>query len=109
FERVDRRSRYTAHMNIMCRTDQHDTRDHLRTIAKRRKGCRGGRARINIAGMRRDERFRNVFDGHCDAGEKIRDLLPQTVRGTKIKLARYCRWPDHHGRIRYISLSTNWC
>src|SRR5262249_21352040 len=73
FERVDRRSCYAAQMNIMRRTDEHDTRDHLRTIAKRRKGCRSGRARINIAGMWRDERFRNVFDGYCDAGEKIRD------------------------------------
>jgi hypothetical protein len=59
--------------------------------------------------MRRDERFRDVLDGYRDAGEKIRDLLLQTIRVTKIKLARYCRWPDHHGSIRYISLSTNWC
>jgi hypothetical protein len=63
--------------------------------------------------MRRDERFRNVFDGHCDVGEKIADLLPQTIRITRIKLACYCRWPDYHGsntlHLARISLTTHWC
>jgi|SRR6516164_8016743 hypothetical protein len=87
---------YAAHMNIVRRTDEHDARDRLYTTAKRRKCCRSGRARINIAGMWRDERFRNVFDWHCGAGEEFRDLLPQMIRVVGIKLACYCRWPDHH-------------
>jgi hypothetical protein len=89
-------------MNIVRRTDEHDARDRVRAIAKRRKCCRGGRARINIASVRRDERFGNVFDGHCNIVEEIRDLLAQTIRITRIKLARYCRWPDHHGSNPYI-------
>jgi len=96
FERVDRRSCYAAHMNMVRRTNKHDAPDGLRTIAKRRKCCRGGRARINVAGMWHDERFGNVLDGYCDVGEEVRDLLPQTIRVTGIKLACYCRWPDHH-------------
>ena len=70
FERVDRRRCYAAHMNIVRRTDEHDARDRVRTIAKRCKCGRGGRARIDIAGMRHDERFGNVFGGHCDVGEE---------------------------------------
>jgi len=57
FEGIDSRRSDPRNMDVMCRPDQHDTLDRLGAAAKRRE-CRGrDTARVNIAGMRRNERL----------------------------------------------------
>jgi hypothetical protein len=46
-------------MNVVCGPDQHDARDRLGARPKLRKCCAGDPAGIDVACVRRDQRFRN--------------------------------------------------
>jgi hypothetical protein len=65
-KRVDGGGGNPTHVDVVCWPDQHDARDRLRAVPKRRE-CRGGNAaRIGIACMRRNQCF-----GHDLCGRDI--------------------------------------
>ena len=95
-EGIDCRSGNPVHVKVMCWPDQHDTRDGLRTLAKRCE-CRGSdAARIDIARVRCNQGFGSDVRRRLDIGEELQNLRPQPIRIARVELARHRRRPGRH-------------
>jgi hypothetical protein len=67
-------------VNVVCWPDQHDARDRLRAIPKRRE-CRGSNpAGIGIACVRRNQRLGHDFCRRRDIAKQVQNLRPQPIR-----------------------------
>ena len=95
FEGFNTRERNASDGNVMGRTDQHDACEGLCAPGKRCEGRGGGRARIDVACMWRDQRFGSAFRNRPGIGEEFNDLSPQSIRLRRIKAARN-RWSTNN-------------
>ena len=59
--------------NVVRRPNQHDPLDRLRAVPKRRERRGRDAARIDVAGMRRNQRFGLSLPGRWHLGEQFRN------------------------------------
>ena len=81
------------HVEVMCWTDQHDTRDRLRAVPKRCE-CRGSNAAgINIACVRCNQCLGHDVWRRRHIGEQLQNLRLQPIRIAQVELTRHSRRP----------------
>ena len=96
FEGVNSGERNASEGNVMGRTDQHDTCECLRTVAKCGEGRGGERAGVNVTRVWCNQSFGSDFQSRSGVGEEFFNLPSQPIGLRRIKAAGDRGPPGNH-------------